>query len=150
MRREHVEGALAATIIVTALFTVGLMNTGSDLTGPLTDATLTCSYDSDANELTVTVQSGQFKNKRTTGIWITNDGEPSVISNNGKISESGIWVHDVGIDDVADYPIETGDSVTVYNVTATTRTAVFWIRQGDNSHHPSLDTNSDPAKNCSS
>lgn len=149
MRNKHAEGALVAAVVLLTLFAIVIMNFGGGFQQRSTDAELACAYDSEQNQLTVTVASGTYKDEYTTAIWVLNGNDPATISFGGQTTGSGIWTHDANISDLTNLPIRQGESVTVANVTETTRTTVLWIRQDDNARLVSLDTAGDPVAACS-
>lgn len=149
MRNKHAEGALVAAVVLLTVFAIVITNFGGGFRQLGTDAELVCEYDTEQNRLTVTVGSGEFRDERTTAVWILNGDDPATISFGGQTTDSGIWAHDANISDLTDLPIRQGESVTVANVTETTRTTVLWIRQDDNARLVSLDTAGDPVAACS-
>ncbi len=158
MLSDRAQAAVVATVVVVALAQLAALNTGS-LDQNYPEFSFSCSYQPETDHLRVTVEDGRFVDANTSGLWVVNEGELATISNASGVllsatqtdsdawTDSGVWVHDPDIDDVADYPVEPGDSITVGNVTNRTRLVVFWHEQ-DGGRLMVFWTESDPAPPC--
>jgi hypothetical protein len=125
-----------------------LWNIGSGFNESDLERNFECEYDA-ANETLTVLVVDKVRDKDTRAVQVFDRANPATIHRGKRSTESGIWVHDTNETAVADYPLTTGDTISVRNVTEDSMVRVVWIGQdGDQIVH--LSVNGDPANECNS
>ena len=111
--------SLVTALAVGAGFgTVSILNAGGNL--PMEPpATVDCRYDVTAETVTVEVGDGKVGDERFAGIWVYVDGDLARLSGTDGTTDTGAWVIDGDVGDVADFPLDEGVTVTVHDTAPT-------------------------------
>lgn len=140
-----VVSALVVLVVVTACagWLVGVDQRVTFAVMPPADAD--CRYDASNETLTVVIRGGEIDRAQFAGVWITVDDELATLSARGGATDTGAWVIDGDVNDVANYPLRVGATVTVHSVAATD-TVRLVAADEQNNQFAILDTT--PAKDC--
>ena len=122
---------VVAVLVVVATATVAWQYTAenrvNDTTVPLE---VDCHYDAGTEAVTLEVQRGTVTEPKHSGLWVYVDDELATLSGPDGTTDTGAWVIDGNVSDVANYPIERGSTVTVENVSADTGVFVTFAQEG--------------------
>ena len=104
-----------------------------------------CRHDATNETLTVTIRGGEVDRAQFAGVWVTVDDELATLSASGNTTDTGAWVIDGDVNDVANYPLGVGATVTVHSVAASDTVRVV-VTDEQNTQFTILDAT--PADGC--
>lgn len=143
--------SLVVTLAVGAGFgTVSVLNAGGDL-GQEPPATVDCRYDVTGERLTVEIVDGEIGDERFAGVWVYVGDDLARLSGTAgttdtrEMTDTGAWVIDGDVNDVANYPLQAGATVTVQSVAAADTVRVV-VADEQNNQFAILDAT--PARDC--
>lgn len=123
------ELALVVSLVITLAVgtgfgTVSVLNAGGDL-GQEPPATVDCRYDVTGERVTVEIADGEIGDEWFAGVWVYVDDDPARLSgtagttDTGETTDTGAWVIDGDVGDVADFPLDEETTVTVHDTAPT-------------------------------
>ena len=144
MNRRLILAVAVPVVVGTGLFlyTPGLGDTLESEPPAKTE----CQYDTTAEELVFEIQTGRIDDDSFAGVWVYVGDELARVSGPDGRSDTGAWVIDGDVGDVADYPLERGSKITVYGVDPDDNVSVVPVAE-----HGSTDTligTATPASDC--
>jgi len=117
--------SLVVTLAVGAGFgTVSVLNAGGDL-GQEPPATVDCRYDVTGERVTVEIVDGEIGDERFAGVWVYVGDDLARLSGTAgttgtrETTDTGAWVIDGDVGDVADFPLDKETTVTVHDTAPT-------------------------------
>ncbi len=117
--------SLVITLAVGAGFgTVSVLNAGGGL-GQEPPATVDCRYDVTGERLTVEIVDGEIGDERFAGVWVYVGDDLARLSGTAgttdtrEMTDTGAWVIDGDVGDVADFPLDKKTTVTVHDTAPT-------------------------------
>lgn len=115
------DGRLVVAVAVVSVALLGSVVALVTALGPVEGAgppiETECRYDPTDERLTFEVQRGSVTEAEFSGLWVYADDELASLSGPDGETDTGAWVIDGDVGDVASYPVDEGSTVTVHGVT---------------------------------